>query len=167
MRDASANKCGVISSSYEIIANLILSDDEFLENKDEYVSDVVKILNQMAEVEARAVIRRHREQEGNETYTEISSQLSQEINNHYARMFNFFESNPDQLSMPNQKRALLAHMPDIIKHSEKFGPRLQTHLPDKVKFAILASKLASGLVYAGDDTSLYGDIIEAQLQRVV
>ena len=33
IRDASANKCGVISSSYEIIANLIFSDNEFLENK--------------------------------------------------------------------------------------------------------------------------------------
>lgn len=166
MRDASANKCGVISSSYEIIANLILTDEEFLENKDEYVTDVIKILNQMAEVEARAVIRRYREQEASETYTEISSLLSQEINNHYARMFHYFESNPDQLSMPKQKRALLAHMPDIIKNSDKFGPRLQTHLPEKVKFAILASKLASGLVYAGDDASLYADIIEAQLHRV-
>lgn len=29
MRDASANKCGVISSSYEIIANLLMSDEEF------------------------------------------------------------------------------------------------------------------------------------------
>ena len=33
IRDASANKCGVISSSYEIIANLIFSNNEFLENK--------------------------------------------------------------------------------------------------------------------------------------
>ena len=35
MRDASANKCGVISSSYEIIANLLLDEDEFLINKKE------------------------------------------------------------------------------------------------------------------------------------
>ena len=44
MRDASANKCGVISSSYEIIANLLLSEREFFENKDRYVSDVLAIL---------------------------------------------------------------------------------------------------------------------------
>lgn len=166
MRDASANKCGVISSSYEIIANLILSDEEFLANKEEYVNDVIDILNQMAEVEARAVIRKFRESEGAETYTEISSMLSQEINNHYARMFSYFEANPDQLSLPKQQKAMLAHMPRMIRESEEFGQRVQTHLPDKVKYAILASKLASGLVYAGDDTSLYGDIIEAQLGRV-
>lgn len=166
MRDASANKCGVISSSYEIIANLIFSDEEFLANKDEYVSDVIDILNEMAEVEARAVIRKYRELDGSETYTEISSLLSQEINNHYARMFNYFESNPEQITLPKQQKAMLAHMPKIIRNSAEFGARIQTHLPEKVKYAILASKLASGLGYAGDDASLYGDIIEAQLGRV-
>ena len=166
MRAASANECGVISSSYEIIANLIFSDDEFLAHKEAYVNDVIAILNQMAELEARSVIRKYRELDGSETYTEISSLLSHEINNHYARMFDYFESKPDQINLPKQQKAMLAHMPNMIKSSTEFGPRLQTHLPEKVKYAILASKLASGLVYAGDDTSLYGDIIEAQLGRV-
>ena len=44
MRDASANKCGVISSSYEIIANLLLTEKEFLANKQQYVADVLDIL---------------------------------------------------------------------------------------------------------------------------
>ncbi len=166
MRDASANKCGVISSSYEIIANLLFSDEEFLVNKDEYVSNVIDILNQMAEVEARAVIRKYREMGGSETYTEISSMLSQEINNHYARMFDYFQANPEQIAMPNQQAAMLQHMPAIVQNSPEFSGRLQTNLPAKVKYAILASKLASGLVYAGDDKSLYADIIDAQLRRV-
>ena len=82
-------------------------------------------------------------------------------------MFDYFESNPEQLTLPKQQKAMLAHMPKIIKNSDEFAPRIQTHLPEKVKYAILASKLASGLVYAGDDSSLYADIIEAQLGRVV
>ncbi|MEH6456509.1 MAG: NAD-glutamate dehydrogenase domain-containing protein, partial [Cocleimonas sp.] len=166
MRDASANKCGVISSSYEIIANLVFTDEEFLANKDEYVSDVIDILNQMAEIEARSVIRKYRKLDGSETYTEISSMLSQEINDHYARMFDYFQANPEQLTLPKQQQAMLAHMPKLIRDSDVYGPRIQTHLPEKVKYAILASKLASGLVYAGDDSSLYADIIEAQLDRV-
>ena len=28
-RDLSANKCGVIASSYEVLANLLMNDDEF------------------------------------------------------------------------------------------------------------------------------------------
>ena len=167
MRDASANKCGVISSSYEIIANLVFTDKEFLDNKDEYVNDVIDILNEMAEVEARAVIRKYRELDGCKTYTEISGELSQEINNHYQRMYNYFEASPEQLASAKQQQAMLAHMPQLIRKSAEFSSRIQTCLPEKVKFAILASKLASGLVYAGDDASLYGDIIEAQLSRVV
>ena len=166
MRDASANKCGVISSSYEIIANLVFTDEEFLANKAEYVSDVIDILNQMAEIEARTVIRKYRKLDGNETYTEISSMLSQEINDHYARMFDYFQANPEQITLPKQQKAMLAHMPKMIQNSEEFSRRIQTNLPEKVKYAILASKLASGLVYAGDDSSLYADIIEAQLTRV-
>lgn len=166
MRDASANKCGVISSSYEIIANLLFTDSEFLQHKENYVNDVVDILNQMAEVEARAVIRRYRELDGSVSYTDISSQLSAEINNHYARMFDYFESNPEQITLPKQQQAMLAHMPKLVRESPEFSNRLQSNLPEKVKYAILASKLASGLVYAGDDDSLYADIIDAQLARV-
>ncbi len=166
MRDASANKCGVISSSYEIIANLMLSDEEFLENKEEYVSDVITILNQMAEVEARAVIRRYREQGGSQTYTDISSSISKEINGHYARMFNYFQGNPEQIDLPTHQQAILQHMPAIIRNTPAYHERIG-QLPDKVKYAILASKLASAMVYAGDDKSLYADIIDAQLKRVL
>ncbi len=165
MRDASANKCGVISSSYEILANLMFSDEEFLANKDEYVEDVIEILNQMAETEARAVIRRHEALGGSMTYTEISGVLSQEINTHYARMFDYFQDNPEQIALATHQQAMLKHMPAIIQNSDEFSKRIN-RLPEKVKYAILASKLASAMVYAGDDQSLYADIIDAQLKRV-
>ena len=63
-------------------------------------------------------------------------------------MFNYFEANPEQLASSKQQQAMLAHMPQLIRKSAEFSSRIQTHLPEKVKFAILASKLASGLVYA-------------------
>ncbi len=55
LRDASANKCGVISSSYEIIANLLMSEEEFLAHKAEYIADVIDILNRRAEDEAELI----------------------------------------------------------------------------------------------------------------
>ncbi|TXH70626.1 MAG: amino acid dehydrogenase [Thiothrix sp.] len=164
MRDASANKCGVISSSYEIIANLTLSEEEFLTHKDEYVRDVIAILNRMAEQEARVVIKRHREAGGKITYTDISTQVSQEINAHYARMFAYFQANPHLVHEAAYKQAILAHMPALIQ-TEAFKERID-RLPEKVKYAILASKLASAMVYFGDDNSVYGDIIEAQVKRL-
>ncbi|MFI0400318.1 MAG: NAD-glutamate dehydrogenase domain-containing protein [Thiolinea sp.] len=164
MRDASANKCGVISSSYEIIANLTLSEEEFLAHKQQYVSDVIKILNRMAEQEARVVIKRQRETGGKITYTDISTQVSQEINAHYARMFAYFQANPGLVHAASYKQAILAHMPALIQELE-FQDRID-RLPEKVKYAILASKLASSMVYFGDDNTVYGDIIEAQVKRL-
>lgn len=166
MRDASANKCGVISSSYEIIANLMLSEAEFLAHKQRYVSDVIGILNRMAEQEANLIIRRHRAAQGSLTYTEISSQLSREINSHYAKMFAYFQSTPALAQDARYEKAILSHMPALLGEKAEFRARV-AHLPAKIKSALLASKLASGLVYFSDDNSVYRDIIEAQLARVV
>ncbi|PID34038.1 MAG: hypothetical protein CR976_02375, partial [Thiotrichales bacterium] len=56
-------------------------------------------------------------------------------------------------------------MPALLSENEVFSQRL-SRLPEKVKYAILASKLASGMVYFSDDNAVYGDIIEAQLNRL-
>jgi len=165
MRDASANKCGVISSSYEIIANLMLSEEEFLSNKERYVSDVIDILNRMAEQEANLIIKRHRLADNCLAYTEISNQLSHEINAHYSKMFSFFQSKPELIQDERYRAAMLQHMPVLLNENEIFRQRLD-QLPDKVKYAILASKLASGMVYFSDDNAVYEDIIEAQLTRL-
>ena len=165
MRDASANKCGVISSSYEIIANLMFSDKEFLACKEEYVADVIDILNHMAEQEARAILKRHGELKGTITYTDLSNKISREINQHYARMFEFFQANPDRCSRPDHRAALRTHMPALIQNNPGLHDRID-RLPEKVKYAILASKLASAMVYAGNDDSLYEDLIDAQLKRI-
>ena len=37
VKDSSANKCGVITSSYEIMASMMLSAEEFMGIKDELV----------------------------------------------------------------------------------------------------------------------------------
>lgn len=89
MRDASANKCGVISSSYEIIANLLMGDAEFLAHKTRYVGDVLAILEKRAEDEARLILKRRRDNP-NLLCTLISDAISTEINAHYAHLFKHF-----------------------------------------------------------------------------
>ena len=164
MRDASANKCGVISSSYEIIANLLLSDDEFLANKKDYVDDVVCILNSMAEREASLIIRRYIESNFTIFCTESSNSISREINNHYARIFDYFQANPALCNQPQYLNAMLLHMPRLIGVNEDFRSRIE-NLPEKVKYAILASKLASAMVYDADANSLYEGMINSQLDK--
>ncbi len=148
LRDASANKCGVISSSYEILANLLLTEREFRAHKEEYVADVLAILERRAEQEARLIFRRHRAAGGRLVYTAISDALSREINGHYGELFAFFQSRPELLAEPLFRRAALRHLPRFVAEHRRYRSRL-TRLPVKIRCAILASEIASFIVYEG------------------
>jgi glutamate dehydrogenase len=148
LRDASANKCGVISSSYEIIANLLLTEKEFLKEKETYVVNVLDILDKRAEDEANLIFKRHREEEGKRLYTEISNAISTEINDHYARLFAFFRDRPELSDRLPYRKVLLNHLPALIREQPKYRARIKK-LPPKIKYAILASEIASYIVYHG------------------
>jgi len=165
MRDCSANKCGVISSSYEIIANLLLTDEEFLARKADYVAEVLQILRRRAEEEARLIFRRYREAGGKLLYTEVSDAISREINRHYAQLFEFFRSNPQLCAEPLYRQTLLRHLPPLIGRTEFLRERVDG-LPEKIKYAILASEISSSLVYHGERGSDLQDRIESHLRRL-
>jgi glutamate dehydrogenase len=148
LRDASANKCGVISSSYEIIANLLMTENEFLLHKEAYVRDVLHILDKRAEEEATLIFQRHRENHGSMLYTDISNAISTEINDHYANLFALFQARPTLADQPLFQRVLLNHLPAFIRENRKFRGRVKK-LPLKIKCAILASEIASFVVYHG------------------
>jgi glutamate dehydrogenase len=163
MRDASANKCGVISSSYEILANLLLSDEEFLEQKERYVADVLAILERRAEDEARLILRRRRQQPGL-LCTEISDSLSSEINALYARLFRLFQEQPDLCHQPLFRRAILAHLPAMIGQDPRLRRRI-SRLPAKYQAAILAAEIGSSLVYRGDQEEAFMDLVKLHLAK--
>ena len=163
MRDASANKCGVISSSYEIIANLLLSEAEFLDQKERYVRDVLEILEQRAADEARLILKRRRENPGL-ICTEISDALSGEINGHYATIFSFFQNRPQLCLQPIYRRAILSHLPRMLREEPKYARRIK-NLPQKYLFAILAAEIGSSLVYRGDREADFESTIKGHLLR--
>lgn len=163
MRDAAANKCGVISSSYEIIANLLLSDDEFLAHKERYVRDVLTILEKRAGDEARLILKRHREKP-ELLCTEISDALSGEINAHYARLFRYFLDNPELPLREPYRRALLAHLPAVLREVPRFRRRL-VRLPVKYRAAILAAEIGSSMVYQGDREADFEDAVRLHVLR--
>jgi glutamate dehydrogenase len=146
LRDASANKCGVISSSYEIIGNLLFSAVELLRHKEEYVRDVLEILERRAADEARLIFRRHRDEAGKRSFTEISDAISLEINANKARLFAFFESRPDLAKAQHYRRALLAHLPRIVREAPAWHQRIE-RLPCKYRSAILAAEIGATMVY--------------------
>jgi len=163
MRDASANKCGVISSSYEILANLMLSSEEFLAVKERYVRDVLEILEKRAGDEARLILRRWRQQPG-VLCTELSDSISIEINSNYSRLFRFFEKRPELAFQPLYKKAILAHLPKMLREDPRYRQRIK-RLPQKYLSAILAAEIGSSMVYRGDNDAAFNDEVRLHLQR--
>jgi glutamate dehydrogenase len=159
LRDASANKCGVICSSYEIIGNLLLDDQEFLANKDRYVEDVLQILELRAASEAELILRRHREEGGKRSFTELSNAISVEINAYKARLFALFEARPELRDRPPYQAALLAHLPRIIRETPAFRQRV-ARLPAKYRSAILAAEIATRIVYRGGFEPAFEEALE-------
>ncbi|MCX5732284.1 MAG: NAD-glutamate dehydrogenase, partial [Deltaproteobacteria bacterium] len=162
MRDASANKCGVISSSYEIIANLTLEEKEFLASKKRYVKGVLEILERRAGDEAHLILRRRRET--GQLCTEISDAISREINGHYARLFRLFQSRPALTLEPAFQRVILAHLPAMMRQSARFRRRIG-RLPPKYRSAILAAEIGSSMVYRGDLEAELEDAVRLHVER--
>ena len=59
VKDSSANKCGVICSSYEILSSFLTTQSEFLENKEDIVEGVLTRLRDLARVEAKLLLREY------------------------------------------------------------------------------------------------------------
>ncbi len=162
LRDASANKCGVISSSYEIIANLLLSEAEFLDHKKRYVKDVLDILVRRAADEANLIMARRREQ--GLLGTEISDRISSEINANYARLFKFFQARPELAAEPIFRAAILSHLPAILREEPRFRKRID-RLPPKYRSAILAAEIGSSMVYRGNPDAEFEDMLRLHMER--
>jgi glutamate dehydrogenase len=165
MRDASANKCGVISSSYEIIANLLLTEKEFFTLKERYVADVLEILKKRAGDEARLILRRWRETGGTQPCTEISDLISQNINSFYHRLFQFFTTRPELCLKPPYRAALLRHLPRILQSEPHLRRRIR-QLPGKYLAAILAAEIGASLVYTSNRDEDFEEMVRRHLARV-
>ncbi len=164
LRDSSANKCGVISSSYEIIANLIMSQDEFIAHKQDYVDDVLNILQQRARDEVRLIFKRHQEAEGRLLFTQISEDISHEINDLYQQLFSYFCTNPQASEEPLFKQAILAHLPHFLQTNSDYHSRID-QLPAKYRYAILAVELATSMVYHGNKENDFIFLLKGHLSR--
>ena len=117
-------------------------------NKEVYVHDVLEILEKRAEDEANLIFARYHKNNGEKLYTDISRDISTEINDHYAGLFSFFQTNPKLAEQGLFQRVILNHMPAFIRDSQKYRKRVQD-IPAKITYAILASEVASHIVYRG------------------
>ncbi len=155
IKDSSANKTGVICSSFEIIASLTLSTEEFLVIKDVYVEQVIEILRQKADLEAKLLFQEYGLQGGRKTLVDLSMSISRQINDVTDVILENLTSRQDEvLADPLYQEMIYRHCPKILV--EKYRERLLKRLPAPHQIAILSAYIASFIVYREGLTWLDG-----------
>lgn len=144
IKDSSANKGGVICSSFEVLCGLVLPDEVFLANKDNLVNEILDRLKQCSFDEADLMLRTHRET--GEYLTTISDMISEKINQYTYQLLDYFEQTPLS-NDPNDPmiRCLLDYCLPTLRNN--FSAELLKELPDSHKKAIIACHLAAHAVY--------------------
>ena len=147
VKDSSANKTGVICSSYEIIASLLLSKDEFKSIKPTFVEQVIEILREKAGKEAKLLFSEYGKDRGAKPLVALSMEISREINQVTDTLLEEFTRDKETYLTDKMFQALiLRHCPPILR--EKYPDRILEKLPAPHQIAILASFIASHIVYS-------------------
>ena len=81
------------------------------------------------------------------------------------RLFGFFQNNPDLCTKPLYRKATLAHFPRLLVNEPRYRMRIKG-LPVKYQYAIMASEIASSMVYQNERTDGYQELIEAHLREM-
>ena len=143
LKDSSCNKGGVMCSSLEVLANLCMSEQEFLKEKPEYVKEVLEIIRTAALHEARLILNTH--QKTGEFFTEISDQISAKINLFKYQLLDYLET----IDLPKDPahpliRCLINYCPPLLR--QRYLKNILS-LPEIHKKAIIACYVSSRLVY--------------------
>jgi glutamate dehydrogenase len=152
IKDSSANKGGVICSSYEVLAGLVITDEEFLAMKPQYVADVIELIRSAAQSEAKALIAAWKRRSKTERLSDLSAQVSEEINRVSGLLEPVITAHLDDEAMRETWRGHLeSHSPHCLvvpgPDGKGFRDRLHARIPRPHKVAILAKRLASRMVY--------------------
>ena len=143
LKDSSANKCGVICSSFEIGACMLLSEEEFMEIKETFVNQVLVRLRELARSEAELLARLHQHHphsplpEMSIRISRIMSRVSDSLIGHWDSM-----TNEQQKEL---QRLVIEHLPKSL--IDRVGDLLWTAMPDTYLQWMMAKSLASRIVY--------------------
>lgn len=145
IKDSSANKTGVICSSFEVLCGLALNDQSFMANKKALVHEILERLAKCAANEASLLLRTHNET--NEFLTEISHEISIRINEFKYQLLDYLDTVPWQLDSDDLlKRCFLDYCLPTLR--TEFREEMLREIPEHHKKAIVSSFLAAQLVYS-------------------
>ena len=144
IKDSSANKTGVICSSFEVLCGLALGDEEFIANKEQLVKEIIERLQVCAFNEARILLKTHQESGG--YLSEISELISERINHYTYQILDYLEEQPlpTNLDHPLIKCFLSYCLPTL---RTRFQDKLMSEIPELHKKAIIACHIGAQIVY--------------------
>ncbi|MGD0664170.1 MAG: NAD-glutamate dehydrogenase domain-containing protein [Rhabdochlamydiaceae bacterium] len=142
IKDSSANKGGVICSSFEVLSGLVLSEEEFIKHKSTLVEEILTVIENRCRDEAQTLLAAH----GQKPLTEVSELISQQIN-HYTDELLLFLNKETLSSDPKDPliKCLLNYCLPLLR--TKYEGRILKDVPDLHKKAIIADFLSQRLVY--------------------
>ncbi len=140
IKDSSANKGGVICSSFEVLSSLALSEEEFLEEKPTLVAEILEIIKMRARQEAQLMLKTHSETHA--FLTDISEWISERINLYKDQLLAHLQ----MVTLPEDPRdpfirCLLNYCPPLLR--TKYQKRILSEVPEVHKKAIIACHIAS------------------------
>lgn len=145
VKDSSANKCGVMTSSYEVASSMLLTKQEFMSIKPELVSDVLVRLRGAARAEAELLFREFENHPG--SLVHFSERIS-------AAIAKVTDAITDALADVQPEDALFKELVPLIREdnlpkklADVAGDRIGERYPVQYQRNAIASTLASKLVY--------------------
>ncbi len=143
IKDSSANKCGVICSSFEILASMLLPPETLVDIKPRFVAEVLERLRDLARREARLLFRERRHDPEAQLH-QLSVRLSRVI----LRATNAIEGTLAELDQTDETllSALIdEHVPAVLR--EHARDRLRSDIPPSYWTGMVAAVWATKIVY--------------------
>ncbi len=144
VRDSSANKAGVICSSYEVLSGLVITAEDFRDYQKDLVAEILHRVETLAFKEAQLLLKTH--SETGQPLTEISEEISNRMNLYKYEILKALGTRalPDDPEHP-LIQTFLSYCPPTLKN--RFFDALMNTLPESHKKAIISCTLSAELVY--------------------
>lgn len=143
IKDSSANKCGVICSSLEVVACMLLDSETFMRIKPEFVQQVLQRLRDLARAEALLLVN-EQQRHPLMPLPEISIQLSRAVNTVDDAIEDALPSWSDE-DLELAWGLVKKHLPAVLL--KEGGSRIREALPPSYIAPLIASSLAASIVY--------------------
>ena len=143
VQDSSANKCGVICSSFEIASCMLLVEEDIIAIKSTFVEQVLDKLRTLARLEAELLLSEH-QRHPEISLPQLSIKLSKIINGAAPIIAAAIPSwNKDDMALA--RHLVLDHFPEVLL--DVVGKAIFTSLPERYIHWLMANRLASGIAY--------------------